>query len=93
MYSQEQVARTIDHAVLKPFATRQDVIDNAKMCDERQVATMCVRPCDVALAAEANDGAPAVQETHERLGHRLCALVEWALFGERRDRSGSGDPA
>ncbi len=52
MYSQEQVAGTIDHAVLKPFATRQDVIDNAKMCDERQVATMCVRPCDVALAAE-----------------------------------------
>lgn len=52
MYTQQQVAGTIDHAVLKPFATRQDVIDNAKMCDERQVATMCVRPCDVALAAE-----------------------------------------
>jgi deoxyribose-phosphate aldolase len=52
MYTRQQVAGTIDHAVLKPFATRQDVIDNAKMCDERQVATMCVRPCDVALAAE-----------------------------------------
>jgi len=52
MYTRQQVARTIDHAVLKPFATVQDVIDNAKMCDERGVRTMCVRPCDVALAVE-----------------------------------------
>ena len=52
MYTRQEVAKTIDHAVLKPFATTQDVIDNAKMCDERGVATMCVRPCDVALAAE-----------------------------------------
>ena len=27
MYTPEQVAATIDHAVLKPFATTQDVID------------------------------------------------------------------
>ena len=52
MYTPEQVAKTIDHAVLKPCATTQDVIDNAKMCDQRGVASMCVRPCDVALAAE-----------------------------------------
>ncbi len=52
MYTREEVAKTIDHAVLKPFATTQEVIDNAKMCDERGVASMCVRPCDVALAAK-----------------------------------------
>lgn len=52
MYTRDEVARTIDHAVLKPFATTQEVIDNAKMCDERGVASMCVRPCDVALAAK-----------------------------------------
>ncbi len=52
MYTAKQVAATIDHAVLKPMATDQDVIDGCKMCDERQVASMCVRPTDVALVAK-----------------------------------------
>ena len=52
MYTRQQVAKTIDHAVLKPFAAAQDVIDAAKMCREFSVASMCVRPSDVALAAE-----------------------------------------
>lgn len=52
MYTKEQVAKTIDHAVLKPFATDADIIAGAGMCAERQVASFCVRPTDVALAAE-----------------------------------------
>jgi len=52
MYTPEQVAATIDHAVLKPFATDQDIVDNAKMCAERKVASMCVRPTDVTLAVK-----------------------------------------
>ena len=51
MYTAKQVAATIDHAVLKPVATDQDIIDGCKMCAERQVASMCVRPTDVALVA------------------------------------------
>ena len=51
MFTREQVAKTIDHAVLKPFATSQDVIDGARMCKERGVGNFCVRPTDVALAA------------------------------------------
>lgn len=56
MYTKEDIAKTIDHAVLKPTQTTQDVIDNAKMCTERKVRTMCVRPCDVSLAAKELDG-------------------------------------
>jgi deoxyribose-phosphate aldolase len=52
MYTRKQVAATIDHAILKPFATDQDVIDGCRMCDKYQVASCCVRPSDVALAAE-----------------------------------------
>ena len=51
MFTREQVAKAIDHAVLKPFATSQDVIDGARMCKERGVGNLCVRPTDVALAA------------------------------------------
>jgi len=52
MFTKEDVAKTIDHAVLKPFATDRDIIDGAKMCAERQVASFCVRPTDAALAAK-----------------------------------------
>jgi len=50
MFTREQVARAIDHAVLKPFATGQDVSDGARMCRSRGVGNFCVRPTDVALA-------------------------------------------
>ncbi|QBG49273.1 deoxyribose-phosphate aldolase [Verrucomicrobia bacterium S94] len=48
----EQVAATIDHAVLKPNQTEQDVRCNAQLCIQYGVASMCVRPCDVSLAAD-----------------------------------------
>jgi deoxyribose-phosphate aldolase len=51
MFTRKEVAGTIDHAVLKPFATDKDIIEGAKMCDKWSVASMCVRPTDVALAA------------------------------------------
>lgn len=49
-YTPDEVARTIDHAVLKPNQTELDVRESAAMCMERGVASLCVRPCDVALA-------------------------------------------
>ena len=56
MYTREMVGKTIDHAVLKPFATDQDIVDGAGMCAERGVASMCVRPTDVTLAAKELQG-------------------------------------
>jgi deoxyribose-phosphate aldolase len=52
MFTRDQVAKTIDHAVLKPFATDKDVIEGCKLCDKCGVASMCVRPTDVVLAAK-----------------------------------------
>jgi len=51
-YSIAAVAATIDHAVLKPNQTEADLRKNAHQCIELGVASLCVRPCDVALAAE-----------------------------------------
>ena len=56
MYTPEQVAKTLDHAILKPFATNEDIVQNAKMCHERGVGSFCVRPTDVALAAKELEG-------------------------------------
>jgi deoxyribose-phosphate aldolase len=50
-YTRSEVAAAIDHAVLKPDLTVADIERHAAMCAREKVASMCVRPCDVALAA------------------------------------------
>jgi deoxyribose-phosphate aldolase len=50
-YTRAEVAATVDHAVLRPDMTVSDIEKNAAMCIREKVASMCVRPCDVELAA------------------------------------------
>jgi deoxyribose-phosphate aldolase len=50
-YSVSQLASFIDHAVLKPNQTENDIREAAAMCIEYGVASMCVRPCDIQLAS------------------------------------------
>jgi deoxyribose-phosphate aldolase len=52
MYTKEQVAKTIDHAVLKPEFTIEDLQEHAKMCIKNNVFSMCVKPCDISTAKE-----------------------------------------
>ncbi|MCF6332255.1 MAG: deoxyribose-phosphate aldolase [Draconibacterium sp.] len=52
MYTKKQVAKTIDHAVLKPEQTDADLKANAEMCIKNNVFSMCVKPCDIKAAAE-----------------------------------------
>ena len=52
MYTKEQVAQTIDHAVLKPEQTLADLKANAEMCINNKVFSMCVKPCDIKPAKE-----------------------------------------
>lgn len=47
----EQVAKTIDHSLLRPELTRKDVEEGCALAARYHVASVCVRPCDVALAA------------------------------------------
>jgi len=54
------VARTLDHAVLKPEYTEADLQKHAAMCVARGVGCLCVRSCDVAEAARLVEGSPVV---------------------------------
>lgn len=56
MYTKQQVAKTIDHAVLKPEYTDADLAKHARMCIENQVFSMCVKPCDIKQAAALLNG-------------------------------------
>ena len=59
-YTIQEVASKIDHAVLKPDQTETDVRENAAMCIGRGVASMCVRPCDIKLAAQLLKDSPVM---------------------------------
>ncbi|MFO7936272.1 MAG: deoxyribose-phosphate aldolase [Kiritimatiellia bacterium] len=50
--TKESVAKMMDHAVLKPAMKDDDIRQAAKMCIARGVGDLCVRPTDVALAAD-----------------------------------------
>lgn len=55
-YTLEQVAKTIDHSILKPDFTYADVEAGAKLALEFNTASYCIRPMDVAAAAKALAG-------------------------------------
>jgi deoxyribose-phosphate aldolase len=65
MYTRQQVAKAIDHSVLKPFFTAADVVKGCNLCRARGVGCLCVRPGDVALAASELKGS----------GVTVCAVV------------------
>jgi len=47
----EQLAKTIDHSLLKPELTEAEVIAGCELAVRYQVASVCVKPADVVLAA------------------------------------------
>ncbi len=59
-WTRQQIAATIDHAALKPNMTDQDIVANCELGRRYQVASVCVRPCDVALAARELAGSGVV---------------------------------
>jgi deoxyribose-phosphate aldolase len=50
--SYEQLAKVIDHSLLKPELTEQDVRQGCELAHKYHTATVCVKPCHVKLAAE-----------------------------------------
>ena len=55
-----EVARTLDHAVLKPQQTDADLTAAAAMCRERGVGCLCVRSSDVQRATSLLAGSNCV---------------------------------
>lgn len=48
--TKEELAKTIDHAVLKPEFTDKDLQEHAQMCIKNGVFSICVKPCDIVSA-------------------------------------------
>jgi deoxyribose-phosphate aldolase len=52
----EQLAKVIDHSLLRPELTEQEAIDGCRLAAKYHTATVCVKPCHVKLAAEVLKG-------------------------------------
>jgi deoxyribose-phosphate aldolase len=48
----EELAKVIDHSLMRPELTDADVIAGCQLADRYQTATVCVKPCHVKLASE-----------------------------------------
>lgn len=48
----EDIAKMIDHSLLKPELTRQEIIDGCLLAKEYNCVSVCVKPCDVSTARE-----------------------------------------
>jgi deoxyribose-phosphate aldolase len=48
----EQLAKTIDHSLLRPELTREEVAAGCELARRYNVASVCVKPCHVPLAVE-----------------------------------------
>ncbi len=46
-----QLAKTIDHSLLKPELTEADIASGCELARRYDVASVCVKPCGVSLAA------------------------------------------
>jgi deoxyribose-phosphate aldolase len=51
-FTLRQVAKTIDHALLRPDMTRAEVREGCEVALKYDVASVCCRPADVAFCAE-----------------------------------------
>ena len=50
-YTYRQIAKAIDHSLLKPELTEQQVEEGLQLAAQYDVAAVCCRPCDIPLAA------------------------------------------
>jgi len=57
-FTKETIAGMMDHAVLKPNCTDEDIRTNAAICMAYGIGDLCVRPTDVAYAKKLLQGSP-----------------------------------
>lgn len=83
-----QIARYIDHTLLKPESTQADIIQLCKEAKQYQFATVCVNPFWVKTAAEELKGSGVGVATV--IGFPLGATSTFTKVAETRDAIASG---
>ena len=63
MLTSKDIAKMIDHSLLRPELTREDVLAGCAIAKKYDVASVCVKPADVKLAAQALKGTDVMTTT------------------------------
>lgn len=84
----EQLAKTIDHSLLRPELTEADVIAGCKLAHQYHVASVCVKPCHVRLAREQLAGSDVKVGTV--IGFPHGAHTTFVKVAEARDAIANG---
>lgn len=84
----EQLAKTIDHSLLKPEMTEADVIAGCEVAAKYKVASVCVKPCHVRLAARLLAGSGVAVGTV--IGFPHGAHTTFIKVAEARDALANG---
>ena len=61
--SYEQIAKMIDHSLLRPELTSEEVINGCELAKNYHVATVCVKPSHVSMAKQILDGSDVLVST------------------------------
>ena len=61
--TRQQLAKTIDHSLLRPELTEEEVVAGLELAKKYDTATVCVKPYQVALAAEVLKGSDVAVST------------------------------
>ena len=85
----EQVAKTIDHSLLGPELDTDSVIAGCELARLYDVASACVKPCDVALAAELLAGSNVKVSTVIGFPHGSSTTAVKAFEAERAIADGA----
>ena len=89
--SYEQVAKTIDHSLLRPELDLDVVREGVELARRYAVASATVRPADVAFAAELLDGSDVFVSTVVGFPHGSSATETKVVEAERALADGAGE--
>ncbi len=87
--SYEQVAKTIDHSLLRPELDTDSVIAGCELARLYEVASACVKPCDVSLSAEILAGSDVKVSTVIGFPHGSSTTAVKAFEAERAIADGA----
>lgn len=73
--SYSQVAKMIDHSLLRPELTLDEVIAGCELAHRYDVASVCVKPCDVEVAVKALEGSNVLVGTVVGFPHGSSATA------------------
>jgi deoxyribose-phosphate aldolase len=87
----EKVAKTIDHSLLRPELTVDEVLAGCELAAAYDVASVCCRPLDVARCRDALEGSGVLVGTVVGFPHGASATAVKAAEAERALEDGAAE--